>query len=121
MIYCTKCGTQNPDSPAFCQKCGAQLQSAQNMPVVNNYYYGRQRLRDRRGYGPGQSGPHIGALIVAAIVIVAGLDVFYPDLPWYLFWGSLWIMLGCLIVGFWMLRRSRNGSDQSQSVTRQVK
>ncbi|MGA3290671.1 MAG: zinc-ribbon domain-containing protein [Candidatus Bathyarchaeia archaeon] len=121
MIYCTKCGTQNPDGAAFCQKCGAHLQSAQNTPAINNYYYGRQRLRDRRESGPGQSGPHIGALIVAAIVIVAGLGVFYPDLPWYLFWGALWILLGCLIVGFWAVRRSRNTSNQPQMVAKQVK
>ena len=53
MIFCTKCGTQNPDSAAFCQKCGAQLQSTQNSPVVNNYYYGRQRRRDRKRLGQG--------------------------------------------------------------------
>jgi len=48
---------RNPDNALFCQKCGTQLQSAQNMPQpqsapgtssVNNYYYGRLRSRDRR-------------------------------------------------------------------------
>ena len=111
MIYCTKCGTQNPDSAAFCQKCGAQLQSEQNTPIVNNYY-GRQRLRDRRESRQGQSGPHIGALIVTAIVIVAGLGIFYPNLPWQFFWGALLLMLGGLIAGFWALRRSRHIPNQ---------
>jgi len=47
----------NPDDAAFCQKCGAQLPLAQNMPqtqsapgtsTVNNYYYGRLSHRERR-------------------------------------------------------------------------
>jgi hypothetical protein len=114
MIYCTKCGTQNPDGAAFCQKCGAQLQSGQNTPVVNNYYYGHHH--GRRGSGQGETGPHIGALIVAAIVIVAGLGIFYPDLPWQYFWGALLLMLGILIVAFWAIRRSRSTSNPQQHV-----
>lgn len=112
MKYCSKCGAQNADDAGFCSKCGTQLQSAQNAPVVNNYYYGRHRHRDRGASG--QEGPHIGALIVAAIVIVAGLGIFYPDLPWQYFWGALLLMLGGLIAGFWVLRRSRNTSNQPQ-------
>jgi len=48
LTLCSKCGAQNADGGAFCSKCGAQLKSVQNTPVVNNYYYGRQRRRDRR-------------------------------------------------------------------------
>jgi protein-S-isoprenylcysteine O-methyltransferase Ste14 len=114
--YCSKCGAQNADDAAFCSKCGTQLQSPQNTPVVNNYYYRRQRVRDRRESGQGQSGPHIGALIVAAIVIVAGLGIFYPDLPWQFFWGALLLMLGGLIAGAWALRRTRNTLNQPQPV-----
>lgn len=114
MTFCSKCGTQNAEGATFCTKCGAQLESAQNMPVINNYY-GRQRRRDRRASAQGHSGLHIGALIVAAIVMVAGLGIFYPDLPWQYFWGALLLMLGVLIVGFWTLRRSRNTSPQPQS------
>ncbi|HMK95049.1 MAG TPA: zinc-ribbon domain-containing protein [Candidatus Limnocylindrales bacterium] len=56
MTYCTKCGTMNQDNAVFCQRCGAQLPSTQNMQspqpapgvsAINNYYYGRLRHRHR--------------------------------------------------------------------------
>ena len=46
----------------------------------------------------------IGALIVATILIVAGLGIFFPSLPWQFFWGSLLVLLGVWIVGLWYLR-----------------
>lgn len=56
MTLCSKCGAQNADGAAFCSKCGTQLQSAQNTPVVNNYYYGRLRRRDCRRLSQGGQG-----------------------------------------------------------------
>ena len=32
-MYCTKCGTQNPDDSVFCQKCGAPLATPPPPPV----------------------------------------------------------------------------------------
>ncbi|MGA3290675.1 MAG: zinc ribbon domain-containing protein [Candidatus Bathyarchaeia archaeon] len=54
MTICSKCGAQNTDGAAFCNKCGMQLQSART--VVNNYYYGRLRRRDRRRLSQGGQG-----------------------------------------------------------------
>lgn len=34
VIYCTKCGTANDASAAFCQKCGAPLRSQGSQPQV---------------------------------------------------------------------------------------
>jgi ribosomal protein L40E len=53
LTICSKCGATNADGAAFCNKCGTQIQSAQNMPIVNNYYYWRLRRRDRRRLGQG--------------------------------------------------------------------
>ena len=122
MTYCTQCGTINPDTAVFCLKCGAPLQSPQKSaqpqsaagtPTVNNYYYGRQRRRDRRGSG-GKGGSIVAPFIFAAIFIVIGMAVFFPNLPWQYFWGILWVMIGGLIVGFWALRRSQGSAQQPQ-------
>jgi hypothetical protein len=123
VTYCTKCGAMNPDDAIFCNKCGSQLPLAQNTqasqskpgtPTVNNYYYGRQRRRDRRQSGQGGSGRGMVApFIFAAIFIVIGMAVFLPNLPWQWFWGALWLMIGGLIVGFWALRRSQGRVQQS--------
>ena len=61
----------------------------------------RAQRRAERGRGPGSG---IGALILATILIVAGLGIFFPQLPWQAFWGSLLILLGVWIVGLWFLR-----------------
>jgi len=122
MTYCTQCGTMNPDYAVFCQKCGAQLPSTQNAsppkptpntPTVNNYYYGRQRRRDRGGSGSGGRSV-VAPFIFAAIFIVIGMAVFLPNLPWQWFWGFLWLMIGGLIVGFWALRRTQGKTPQAQ-------
>lgn len=127
MTYCTQCGTMNPDYAVFCKKCGAQLAPAQNTaqpqstpstqgtPTVNNYYYGRQRRRERGGSGSGGRG--IAPFIFAAIFILIGIAVFFPNLPWQWFWGVLWLMIGCLIVGFWALRHSQGKAPQTQQTT----
>jgi uncharacterized OB-fold protein len=56
LTICSNCGEQKADDAAFCNKCGAKLQSAQNTPVVNNYYYGRLRRRNHRRLSQGGQG-----------------------------------------------------------------
>lgn len=124
MTYCTQCGTMNPDYAVFCKKCGAQLSAqnttqpqstptAQSTPTVNNYYYGRQRRRDRAGSG-GRGGSAIAPFIFAAIFIVIGMAVFFPNLQWQWFWGVLWLVIAGLIVGFWASRHSQGKAPQPQ-------
>jgi len=118
MTYCAKCGAMNPDDAVFCSRCGAQLPLPQNTPAsqskpttptVNNYYYGRQRRRDRRASDQRST---VAPFIFAAIFIVIGMAVFLPNLPWQWFWGVLWLMIGGLIVGLWALRRSQGRPEQ---------
>lgn len=114
MTYCSKCGSVNPDDSAFCANCGAQLKQQTAQGTVNNYYYGRQRRRDRRESGQGRRGGMMAPFVFAGIFIVIGMAVFLPNLPWQYFWGILWLMLGGLIVGFWALRRSQGKTAQTQ-------
>ena len=119
MTYCTQCGTMNPGNAIFCQKCGAPLQSPHQpkimtgTPAINNYYYGKQRRRDRRA-SEGKGGSIVAPFIFAAIFIVIGMAVFFPNLPWQWFWGILWVMIGGLIIGFWAIRRSQGPAQQPQ-------
>jgi hypothetical protein len=55
-----------------------------------------QRRAGRRSYG---------GLIIATILIVAGLGIFFPNLPWQMFWGGLLILLGIWIAFAWTIRR----------------
>lgn len=58
----------------------------------------------RRAERDGGAGPRIGGLVVATILIVVGLGAFFPELPWQLFWGVLWILVGAWIVFLWGFR-----------------
>lgn len=67
MVYCAKCGEENPDTAEFCLKCGAEL------------YPGRIHRRDLRRresemcFGVPISG-HIWGLILGAIIVIWGLS-----------------------------------------------
>jgi len=61
----------------------------------------------------GRPGPHIGGLIVASILIVAGLGIFFPELPWQEFWGSLLILFGLWIVYLWSLGNRKRAKGDS--------
>jgi len=68
MVYCTKCGTKNPDDAKACSQCGASLN-----PVRE------EREHYRRKYEAECFGiPHGGAIVAIAIgiiIVLAGLLV----------------------------------------------
>ncbi len=88
----------NSEDSAYCKKCGAQLQAASTPDQFR-----RHRHHDHEH---GRSG--FGALIAGAIVIVAGLCIVVPDIPWDLFWATLLVLLGVWIIGFYVVRTYRN-------------
>ena len=104
-VYCPRCGTQNPDDSAYCRKCGAPLQTTANQDW--GYHHHRHDHNNGRGSG-------VGALLAGAIVIVVGLGVFLPEIPWDEFWAALLIILGIWIISFWTMRTARNSSRQSK-------
>jgi hypothetical protein len=65
-----------------------------------------ERRGGRRGFG---------GLIVATILIVAGLSIFFPNLPWQVFWGGLLILLGVWIAAAWTMRGRPKQPPPSQS------
>jgi len=67
----------------------------------------REQRRAERRNGPNRG---FGGLIVAAILIVAGLGIFFPSLPWQVFWGSILIVIGLLVAYAWTTRRGGFGS-----------
>jgi uncharacterized membrane protein YvbJ len=64
MVYCTKCGTQNPDDAKICSKCGASLYA-----VGEREYY---RHVERECFGIPRGGA-IVAVAIGAIIVLWGL------------------------------------------------
>jgi len=110
--FCSKCGAPLQAGSSFCPKCGAALSPSSSAAAANaqptDWRETRRQMRAQRRaerYGRPYSG--IGALVVATVLIVAGLGIFFPQLPWQAFWGSLLILLGVWLVGLWALRGRR--------------
>jgi len=61
MVYCTKCGTQNPDDVTVCSKCGASLYA-----VGEREHY---RRVESECFGIPRGGAIVGAAIGAIIVL----------------------------------------------------
>jgi len=64
----------------------------------------REQRRQMRGSG-------VGGLVVATILVVAGLGIFFPSLPWQVFWGALLILLGVWVGLVWVRRNRRAGTS----------
>ena len=103
--YCNKCGAALQTGSHYCPNCGASMApSAPSVTGSPTYVFRRESIAERRAarrQGP-RSG--YGGLIIGTILVVVGVAVFFPDLPWYAFWGCLWILLGVWIAYGWTRR-----------------
>ena len=122
--FCGKCGAPLPVGDSFCPKCGtaanpyqSNVRTASNPQQLDWREQRRQMRAQRRAERYNRPGPHIGGLIIATILIVSGLGIFFPQLPWQAFWGSLLIIAGLWIVYLWATRSSRYPSQKQSSDT----
>jgi hypothetical protein len=100
VVYCSKCGTQNPDDAKICSNCGAPLYT------VGERYPGSEREHYRRVEGECFGLPNgglIAGIIVGAIIIIAGLGMFlqasgYIGDFWNVFWPIIIVIFGILIL-----------------------
>ncbi|MCW3994870.1 MAG: zinc ribbon domain-containing protein [Candidatus Bathyarchaeota archaeon] len=104
MVYCTRCGTFNPDTAINCSNCGAPLPPPEGRP------YGR--YEHRRYYGEGyryrREGSGIGLLIVGLFIVLFGLAAFFGFANfWRLFWAGLIILIGVWVISIGLRHNRR--------------
>jgi hypothetical protein len=100
MVYCSKCGTQNPDAAKICSNCGAPLYT------VGERYQGSEREHYRRVEGECfglPNGGMIAGVIFGIIIVIAGLGLFlqqsgYIGNFWDILWPIIIVILGILIL-----------------------
>lgn len=101
MVYCTKCGTLNPDTATNCSNCGAPLYSS--APPRDKQYYRQHHYRRRydEDYYPKRSSG-VGLLIAGLIIIVIGLALYFGQIGLFLqyFWPVILV-----VIGIWLLIR----------------
>lgn len=81
MVYCTKCGTKNPDDAQVCSQCGASLYAVgkeeQQQRVERECFGTRRRGEPYRRMEQECFGlPHGGAIVgiaIGLIILLAGL------------------------------------------------
>jgi uncharacterized membrane protein YvbJ len=102
MVYCTKCGTLNPDDANVCSKCGASLYARQE--EVGPYW--RHRHHRDKYYGHARGGGGLATLFIGIIIIVVGLTFLLSQIYGISFnWSSWWAII-IIIVGVWLLIRA---------------
>ncbi len=100
MVYCSKCGTQNPDDAKVCSNCGAPLYT------VGQKYPGSEQEHYRRVEGECfglPNGGMIAGVIFGLIIIFLGVGLYLQASGvvgnfWNLFWPFILVIFGILIL-----------------------
>jgi uncharacterized membrane protein YvbJ len=97
MVYCSKCGTQNPDTNTVCSNCGAPLYT------VGERYRGSDREHYRRVenecFGLPNGGMIVG-IVIGVIIVLIGLSLFLQTTIGFTIdiWPFIIIIFGVLIL-----------------------
>jgi ribosomal protein L37E len=117
LVYCSRCGTQNPDTNTNCTNCGAPLYTVgQQYPGSDREHY---RRMENECFGLPNGGMIVG-IIFGAIIIIVGLGLFLEDSGIVVnFWGAFWpiiiIIFGLLIVLGALFGRRRRYNEPPHS------
>jgi ribosomal protein L40E len=108
MVYCSKCGTKNPDDAKVCSQCGAPLYAVAEAPrqtPVEGECYGTSRRGEpyRRVEGECFGIPRGGtivAIIVGILIVLGGVSIILQEMYNYSFpwWPVVIIVFGVLIL-----------------------
>ena len=106
MVYCSKCGIQNPDTNTVCSNCGAPLYTVgQRYPGSDREHY---RRMENECFGLPNGGMIVG-IIIGIIIILVGLSLFLQTTYGITidFWPFILIIFGLLILAGALSRRRR--------------
>jgi hypothetical protein len=112
MVYCSRCGTQNPDTNTVCSNCGAPLYTVgQRYPGSDREHY---RRVENECFGLPNGGMIVG-IVIGVIIILAGLGLFLQTTYGISidFWPFIIIIFGVLIVLGALYRQRRHSERPS--------
>jgi uncharacterized membrane protein YvbJ len=93
MVYCVKCGTQNPDDAQACSKCGASLHT-----TGQSVHY---RRMEKECFGIPRGGTIVG-LAIGVIILFWGLIEFMKQADWISKDVNVWpfaiVIFGALMI-----------------------
>ena len=105
MVYCSKCGTQNPDTDSYCSKCGAPLYTVgQRYPGSDREHY---RRVENECFGLPNGGMIVG-IVVGLFIVLLGLGLFLQGYGIHIdFWPFIIIIFGVLLLAGALYRYRR--------------
>ncbi len=110
MVYCSKCGTQNPDTSVHCTNCGAPLYTVgQRYPGSDREHY---RRMENECFGL-PNGGIIATAVFGIIIVLIGLG-FFISLN---IWPIIIIIFGVLLVISALYRYRRYNERQPTNST----
>jgi len=114
MVYCSRCGTQNPDTDTYCSNCGAPLYTVgQRYPGSDREHY---RRVENECFGLPNGGMIVG-IVVGLIIVLVGLGLFLQTYGIQIdFWPIIIIIFGVLfLIGALYRYRRYSGSSSKQT------
>ena len=101
MVYCTKCGKQNPEDAINCSNCGSPLHPPETFP--------EDRWKHHHYHKPDDDGGrlHIGGILIGLLIILIGISAYAGWDTWRLIWPAIIIAIGIAIV-YSSVTRHRN-------------
>ena len=106
MVYCSRCGTQNPDTNTNCSNCGAPLYTVgQRYPGSDREHY---RRMENECFGLPNGGMIVG-IVIGVIIILVGIGLFLQTTYGISinFWPLILIIFGILILAGGLYRQRR--------------
>lgn len=96
MVYCSRCGTQNPDTNVHCTNCGTPLYTVgERYPGSDREHY---RKMENECFGLPNGGMIVG-IVIGIIIVLIGLSFLLQTYGIKLdFWPFIIIIFGVLIV-----------------------
>lgn len=94
MVYCTKCGAENPEDAQECKSCGATIKTSEyryrsaEWDLKDDWFRGRHK--------------NTWSMIIGVFLIIMGASSLLEDVFWWMSFDVLWpvfiIAIGALIV-----------------------
>lgn len=111
LVYCSRCGTLNPDTSVNCSNCGAPLNQQESRPYTpyEHRHYNNEGYRHRHG------GSGFGLLIAGLFIVIIGIAALTGFvLFWVYFWPIVLVLIGVwiLLLGLRRNRRYRQAPPQ---------
>jgi hypothetical protein len=98
MVYCTKCGVENPDDAVNCTKCGASLNAT---PFRGYRRYGWEGDIHFGGRG------NVWGIVIGLFIIMIGASSLLGVDIWDKIWPAFLMLIGLVIIANSFTRRRR--------------